>query len=71
MKGGSAIKRIITEKNPCAILGVSCMEEGYLGLKYFSSTDICAEFVPLNTDGCADTTVSLSNIENMLIKKET
>jgi len=59
LKGGSAVSKIVDEKDPGAVLGVACHFEGALGILECERKGIPVQCVPLLRDGCADTDVNL------------
>ncbi len=63
LKGGRAVREIIKNRQPQAILGVSCWYEGFLGIIECESHDVTVVFYPLLKDGCVHTEV---NIEGLL-----
>ena len=62
LKGGSAVSRLIGELRPRAVLGVACDFEGALGILECERQGVAVQFVPLLSDGCADTDVELEEV---------
>jgi hypothetical protein len=66
LKGGSAVMRLLDEHQPKAVLGVACGFEGALGVMECERRGIAVQSVPLLRDGCADTTVGLADVFEMM-----
>ena len=66
IKGGRAILKVVKEKNPKAIVGISCYFEGEQGFKIMKETYVVVQFIPLTRDGCHDTDASIEEIEKLL-----
>lgn len=62
LKGGSAVMRLLDEHRPEAVLGVACSFEGAMGLLECECRGVVAQSVSLLRDGCANTTVDLSEV---------
>ncbi|OQA92499.1 MAG: hypothetical protein BWY26_00265 [Elusimicrobia bacterium ADurb.Bin231] len=62
LKGGSAVKKIISELNPAGILGIACCFEGTQGIKLCRKHGIPVYFYPLSKDGCEDTDLELEGL---------
>ena len=70
LKGGSAVPAIIEETSPKAILGVACYYEGLIGMTECERRGIPVQFVSLTKDGCANTDLNLSDLENLVTAKK-
>jgi hypothetical protein len=68
LKGGRAIIKIIQEQKPKAVLGVACFFEGDQAFKMLKNYDgdLAVQFVELTKDGCADTDVDVSKVEEVM-----
>jgi len=66
LKGGRAILKIVKEKNPKAIVGISCYFEGEQGFKVMKDTGVTVQFAPLTRDGCSDTDADIEEIKKIL-----
>jgi len=62
LKGGSALPRLIRETSPQAVLGVSCVMEGVIGILLCERVGVPAFCVPLLRTGCSDTDVDLKDV---------
>jgi hypothetical protein len=62
LKGGSALARLLGETKAKAVLGISCGQEGILGVLACERAGVPAICVPLCKTGCADTDVVLQNV---------
>ena len=66
LKGGSTVKKLVTELKPGAILGVACYFEGVQGIKECEKRKISVYFYPLSKDGCENTDLELDNLIKLL-----
>ena len=66
LKGGRAIKKIIEERQPKAMVGIACLYEGDQAFKILEGYDVAVQFVPLTKDGCANTDADLEEVEKFL-----
>ncbi|MCL2484450.1 MAG: DUF116 domain-containing protein [Endomicrobia bacterium] len=66
LKGGRTIVKIIDEQKPKAIVGIACFYEGDQAFKILDDSAIAVQFAPLTKDGCSDTDVDLTEVENIL-----
>jgi len=66
LKGGSTVKKIISESKPEGILGVACYFEGAQGVKECEKHGICVYFYPLSKDGCESTDLELEGLLNFI-----
>ena len=66
LKGGRAIKKIITERKPKAMVGIACLFEGDQAFKILEDYDVAVQFVALTKDGCANTDADIEEIEKIL-----
>jgi hypothetical protein len=66
LKGGSALPRLVEEAHPKAVLGVSCFNEGVLGLLACERAGVPAFCIPLLNSGCSDTDVDMGDVTSAL-----
>lgn len=66
LKGGSAVMRLLDEHRPLAVLGVACGFEGAMGMLECERRGVAVQSVLLLRDGCADTTVELAEVFEMM-----
>ncbi|MBU4134725.1 DUF116 domain-containing protein [bacterium] len=59
LKGGKIIPSLFEKDKPCAVIGVACPWEGFIGQKICGEFKIPVQFFPLSRDGCADTDVDI------------
>jgi hypothetical protein len=69
LKGGRAVIAMIEQISPRAILGIACYYEGLIGMTECESRGIPVQFVPLTKDGCVNTDLKLSVLENFVKQK--
>ena len=66
LPGGSVIEKLIAERKPEAILGVSCLRECVLGAILCEKYGVAGQGVPLLKDGCVDTEVDVEKVKKVL-----
>lgn len=66
LKGGSAVRKMVAELNPGAILGVACYFEGVQGIKECEKRKIPVYFYPLSKDGCEDTDLEIDGLIKLM-----
>jgi hypothetical protein len=66
LKGGRAILKVVKERSPKAIVGISCYFEGEQGFKVMKETGVTVQFIPLTKDGCHDTDANIDEAEKIL-----
>ena len=77
--GGSMVKKLIDKYNPKAAVGVCCFHEATISFDILKDTKIVPQIILLLKDGCKDTLLNMTLIEeklklidnNLLPKKET
>ena len=66
LRGGSILKKVLTQRKPEAVLGVACHYESAIGLikceKYGASVQACV----LTRDGCVNTDVDLEEMLELM-----
>lgn len=60
--GGGIIRKILSEKDYDAVIGIACFPELELGKKLTGRMDVASQMVPLNEDGCQDTSVDVDRV---------
>jgi len=70
LKGGSAVSMVIEQISPKAVLGVACYYEGMIGMAECENRGVPVQFVPLIKDGCVNTDLNLSDLENLISLKK-
>ncbi|HIP84995.1 MAG TPA: DUF116 domain-containing protein [Methanothermococcus okinawensis] len=60
--GSTFIKRILKEKNPTGVFGVSCYRDLFYGMNYLSRRGIPVQGQPLLKDGCICTSVDMEEL---------
>lgn len=60
--GGGIIRRILGEKDYAAVVGVACFPELELGKKLTGSIGVPVQMIPLEEDGCQDTSVDIESV---------
>jgi len=60
--GGGIIRKILSERNYDAVVGIACFPELELGKKLTGRMDVASQMVPLNEDGCQDTSVDVDRV---------
>lgn len=66
LKGGRAVRQVLAELQPGAVLGVACHFEGSQGILDCEAHHIPVQFVPLVRDGCANTDVILEKVLELM-----
>ena len=66
LPGGSCVLGILKRNRYEGIVGVACGQEVRLGGEGLKQTGLAGQAVPLIKNGCANTSFSLSNLENTL-----
>lgn len=66
LKGGKAIRNLIAELQPKALVGIACFFEGVQGIEESKKNNIAVQFVPLTKDGCVDTDTNLTEVFKIL-----
>lgn len=66
LKGGSAVKKLLTDGEIMGVLGVACHFEGVEGIKKCESYGIPVYFYPLSKDGCENTDLELEPLLKLL-----
>lgn len=64
--GGSAVKRILGEKQYDGIIGVACIPEVKEGLELCRKYKISALGIPLLKDGCKNTTIDVDAVSQLI-----
>ncbi|HIQ38829.1 MAG TPA: DUF116 domain-containing protein, partial [Methanothermococcus okinawensis] len=60
--GSTFIKRILKEKKPTGVFGVSCYRDLFYGMNYLSRKGIPVQGQPLLKDGCICTSVDVEEL---------
>ena len=60
--GSTFIKRILKEKKPTGVFGVSCYRDLFYGMNYLSRKGIPVQGQPLLKDGCIRTSVDIEEL---------
>jgi len=68
LKGGSIVKKLISESKVEGILGIACYFEGSQGIKECEKHGMCVYFYPLSKDGCENTDLELDGLTDFLSK---
>ena len=66
--GSTFIKRILKEKRPDGVFGVSCHRDLFHGMNYLSRKNIAVQGQPLLKDGCICTSLDLEDLLSKLKK---
>jgi len=64
--GGSLLKKILEKNKPKAAIGVSCFHEAVMGFELTKQVSIIPQGVLLLRDGCKDTLINLTLLEEKL-----
>lgn len=60
--GGGMIRKILRDRDYDAVVGVACFPELELGKKMTGSQGVPTQMVPLDEDGCQDTSVDIEKV---------
>ncbi len=64
--GGSIVLKIIARENPQAVIGIACYPELEMAVEKLKTNNVPLQIVPLETDGCKDTTVNMDEVKRVL-----
>ena len=64
--GGSIVLKIIEKESPQAVIGIACYPELEMAVEKLKTNKVPLQIVPLETDGCKDTTVNMDEVKRIL-----
>ena len=64
--GGSIVLKIIAKETPQAVIGIACYPELEIAVEKLKTNNVPLQIVPLETDGCKETTVNMDEVKRVL-----